>query len=318
MMRRRRVPGGTKRASGRAGAHRPGSPKLRRLGNNLFVVPALLFIALAMIYPLGYNAYLSLRDVTVGNYLAGTAPFVGLENYSQLAGDPAFRRSLAVSALFTGGSLALQFALGFGLALFFGRPFPGANLMRASLLLGWLLPTVVVGNVWRWMLDGSYGVVNALLQGAGLLQDPRFWLTEPDTALVGVILADVWKGVPFTMVLLLAGLQGVPPSLYEAAKVDGASAWQRFLHITLPQMRPVALTVLLLNFIYTFKTFDLIFIMTGGGPVDATATLPILVYDTTFEFFRFGDGAAAAMVLLLISLVLSFVYLWLIRREEAA
>jgi multiple sugar transport system permease protein len=318
MRRLRGSDGGPKRAGRRAGGNGSGSPKLRRLGNNLFVAPALVFIVLAMIFPLGYNVYLSLRDVTVGNYLAGTAPFVGLENYRQIAVDPAFGRSLVVSALFTGGSLALQFALGFALALFFGRPFPGANLMRASLLLGWLLPTVVVGNVWRWMLDGSYGVVNTLLQGVGLLQNPRFWLTEPDTALVGVIMADVWKGVPFTMVLLLAGLQGVPPSLYEAAKVDGASVWQRFLHITLPQIRPVALTVLLLNFIYTFKTFDLIFIMTGGGPVDATATLPILVYDTTFEFFRFGEGAATAMVLLLISLGLSFVYLWLIRREEAA
>lgn len=190
--------------------------------------------------------------------------------------------------------------------------------MRAILVLGWLLPIVVSASIWRWMLDGSYGVINFLLRGLGLLQGQLFWLTEPDTALIGVIIANIWIGIPFNMILLLAGLQGISLSLYEAARVDGANAWQRFIHITVPQMRPVALTVLLLGFVYTFKVFDLIYVMTRGGPVDATTTLPLFAYDLTFEFFRFGDGATAAAVLLLISLGLSTVYLWLIRREEAA
>lgn len=294
------------------------SPRLRRFGNNLFVVPALIYIVLIMVYPLAYNFYLSLQDANVGNFLAGTAPFIGLENYSEIIGDPTFRNSLVVSALFTGGSLLFQFIGGFALALFFNRSFPGSGLLRALLLLGWLLPIVVSANIWRWMLDGGYGVVNFLLQSVGILQDPQFWLTEPDTALIGVIIANIWLGIPFNAILLLAGLQGISLSLYEAAKIDGANAWQRFRYITLPQMRPVSLTVLLLGFIYTFKGFDLIFVMTGGGPVDATTSLPILTYKLTFEFFRFGDGATAAAMLLLISLGLSLVYLWLIRREEAA
>lgn len=294
------------------------SPRLRQLGNNLFVAPALAFIVLIMLYPLGYNLYLSLHDVTVGNLLAGSAPFIGLENYRELLEDPTFRNSLVVSALFTGGSLLFQFGFGFALALYFNRPFPGSNLLRALLLLGWLLPIVVSANIWRWMLDGSYGVVNLLLQGVGILQKPEFWLTEPKTALLGVIIANIWLGIPFNAILLLAGLQGISNSLYEAAKIDGANAWQRFLYITVPQMRPVTLTVLLLGFIYTFKGFDLIFVMTGGGPVDNTTSLPIFTYDLTFQFFRFGDGATAAAMLLLISLCLAVVYLLLIRREEAA
>lgn len=293
-------------------------PKPRLLGNNLFVAPALVFVALVLIYPLGYNFYLSLHDVTTSNYLSGDYPFVGLENYRQVAVDPEFRHSLVVAALFTGGSLAGQFTLGFALALFFDRPFPGGGLMRAILLLGWLLPAVVASNIWRWMLAGDYGVVNHLLQSLGALQAPRYWLAEPDTALIGVTVASIWSGIPFFMVLLLAGLQGIPRTLYDAARVDGANAWQRFLYITLPQMRPVALTVLLLGFIYAFKSFDEIFIMTGGGPVNATTTLPLFAYELTFESFRFGTGTAAATVLLLISLSLSLVYLWLIRREEAA
>jgi multiple sugar transport system permease protein len=293
-------------------------PKLRQLGPYLFVAPALIFVLLVMVYPIAYNFYLSLHDVSVGNFLTGDFPFVGLQNYGEIMSDPVFRHSLLISVLFTAGSLVFQFTIGFALALFFNRAFPGSGIMRAILVLGWLLPIVVSASIWRWMLDGSYGVINFLLRGLGLLQGQLFWLTEPDTALIGVIIANIWIGIPFNMILLLAGLQGISLSLYEAARVDGANAWQRFIHITVPQMRPVALTVLLLGFVYTFKVFDLIYVMTRGGPVDATTTLPLFAYDLTFEFFRFGDGATAAAVLLLISLGLSMVYLWLIRREEAA
>jgi multiple sugar transport system permease protein len=292
--------------------------ELRKLGGYLFLAPAVLFIGLTMFYPLLYNLYLSLHDVTVGNFIAGTAPFVGLEKYGEVIANSTFRHSLLISLLFTAGSLVFQFTLGFALALFFNRSFPGSGTMRAFMLLGWMLPIVVSGNVWRWLLEGDNGVVNYALQSLGLLQTPQFWLTEPRTALIGTIIANIWIGIPFNMVLLLAGLQGISGTLYEAANIDGAKAWQRFLYITLPMMRPVALTVLLLGFIYTFKVFDLIFVMTGGGPVDATTTLPLHVYDLTFEFFRFGDGAAAATLLLLISLGVSVFYLWLSRHEEAA
>ena len=292
--------------------------ELRKLSNYLFLAPAVIFIVLTMLYPLLYNLYLSFHDVTVGNFVAGTAPFVGLEKYGEIIADPTFRHSLLISLLFTAGSLVFQFAIGFALALFFNRSFPGSGTMRALMLLGWMLPIVVSGNIWRWMLEGDNGVVNFVLQGLGLLQTSPFWLTEPGTALIGTIIANIWIGIPFNMVLLLAGLQGISGTLYEAGDIDGTTAWQRFLYITWPMMRPVSLIVLLLGFIYTFKVFDLIFVMTGGGPVAATTTLPLYVYDLTFEFFRFGDGAAAATLLLLISLGVSVFYLWLSRHEEAA
>lgn len=289
-----------------------------RLADYLFLLPALVFVAATMLYPVYTNLRMSLHDVNVMTFLGGEAPFVGLANYQKLLGDPAFHRALGLSLLFTAGSLLFQFTIGFALALFFNRPFPGNGALRALLLLAWLLPTVVSGSLFRWMLDGDYGVINFALIQLGVLDDGRYWLIDPGTALAGTILANVWVGVPFNMALLLAGLQGIPAVLYEAARVDGASAWQQFRSLTLPLMRPVALSVLLLGLIYTFKVFDLISIMTDGGPVDATTTLPIYTYKLTFGFFRFGDGAAAATLLLAGLVGVALAYLWAARREEAA
>jgi multiple sugar transport system permease protein len=181
-----------------------------------------------------------------------------------------------------------------------------------------MLPTVVSGSVFRWMFDGSIGIINYALQTLGLLDKPRFWLTDPNTALIGTIIANIWVGIPFNMILLLPGLQSISVSLYEAAAIDGANERQSFRHVTLPLMRPVILSVLLLGIIYTFKVFDIIYVMTGGGPVDATTTVPIYIYQLAFSFFRFGDGSAAAVLLLLLLSIVAVFYLWLSQREEAA
>lgn len=294
------------------------SSRLRNSSNYLFVAPMLIYMIVLMGYPIFVNIQSSLYDLTVRTFRTGDAPFVGLDNYVKLIGDPAFQYAALISLIFTGTSLILQFTFGFGLALFFNRPFPGNGLLRSMLLLAWLLPSVVGGNLFRWMLDGDYGVINFFLESTGLLGEPRYWLLDPKTALLGTILANAWVGIPFNMLLLLAGLQNISPTLYEAATVDGASIPQRFFHITLPMMRPVALGVLLLAFIYTFKVFDLIYVMTAGGPVNATTVLPILTYRLNFTFFRFGEGAAAATLLLLGLLFLGIGYARLIQREEAA
>jgi len=294
----------------------PHANPLRGVGPYLFLAPALVFVALTMLYPVYTNLRMSLHDVNVGTFLAGDQPFVGLANYRALLSDPGFRKAVGLSATFTAASLLFQFTLGFALALFFNRPFPGNGLLRALLLLAWMLPTVVSGSLFRWQLDGDFGVVNFALQRLGLLETSRYWLIEPGTALLGTIGANIWVGIPFNMVLLLAGLQSIPHDLYEAASIDGAGGWQRFTAITLPLMRPVALSVLLLGLIYTFKVFDLIYVMTGGGPVDASTVLPIYAFQLTFEFFRFGEGAAAATVLLLALLPVAALYLWVSRREE--
>ncbi len=291
---------------------------LRRHSGYLFVAPMLIYTLVMMIYPIFYNVQTSLYDVDVATFRSGDAPFIGLQNYGELLSNPAFLKATALSLSFTSTSIFLQFTIGFGLALFFNRPFPGSGILRAMLLLAWLLPAVVVGNIFRWMLDGDYGPFNYLLQNLGLLQGKQYWLLSPNTALIGVILANAWVGIPFSMLLLLAGLQNISPALYEAASIDGASAWDRFTSITLPLMRPVALGILLLTFIYTFKVFDLIYVMTKGGPVDSTTVLPIYTFKLSFDFFRFGDGAAAATVLLLGLLALAIGYSRLIRAEEVA
>jgi multiple sugar transport system permease protein len=295
---------------------RPVGLRLRRQGGYLFLLPALAYIGLTMLYPVYSNLRMSLHDVNVGTFLSGDQPFVGLDNYRTMFDDPVFRKALGLSLVFTAASLAFQFTIGFALALFFNRPFPGNGLLRALILLAWMLPTVVSGSLFRWMLDGDYGVLNYALRSLSLQEQNRYWLLEPDTALAGTILANIWVGIPFNMVLLLAGLQSISPTLYEAASIDGAGAWERFRSLTLPLMRPVALSVLLLGLIYTFKVFDLIYVMTGGGPVDATTVLPIHTYKLSFSFFRFGEGAAASTLLLLGLLGVAVLYLWLSRREE--
>lgn len=307
----------TRQRDGKTLGDRLRSINLTRVGDYLFVVPAIVFVVAILLYPLGYQLYLSIFNVTLGNFLAGNPPFAGLEQYREVATDSRFHHALWITLVFTVSCLVFQFTIGLALALFFNRAFPGGGIMRALMLLGWMIPLVVSGNLWRWMLDSQYGVINLLLN-VGPLDFGRDWLTGPNTALIGVILANIWVGIPFNMVLLLAGLQGIPLTLYDAARVDGANAVQRFFYITLPQLRPVIIIVLLLGFIYTFKVFDLIFVMTAGGPVSATEVLPIYIYDIFFEFFRFGQGAAASILVLVLPIILSVIYLRLLRREEAS
>jgi multiple sugar transport system permease protein len=291
--------------------------RLRRVGAPyLYVVPALLFLLAVELYPIAYNVRNSLVGLDIGTYLSGDAPWVGLENYRRVVEDPAFQHAAGVSLIFTVACIALQFSIGLALALFFVRPFPGSTVLRALLVLGWLLPGVVTGNLFRWMFDGDSGVVMWLIATLGL--GDHAWLVDPQAALWAAVATNVWVGIPFNMLLLLPALQAIPQGLYEAAEVDGASAWQRFRHITLPLLRPAALSIVLLGVIYTFKVFDLIYVLTGGGPVNATTVLPIYIFDLSLEFFRFGEGAAASTLLLVAMLVVAAGYLWLARREESA
>jgi multiple sugar transport system permease protein len=291
--------------------------RLRRVGAPyLYVVPALLFLLAVELYPIAYNVRNSLVGLDIGTYLSGDAPWVGLDNYRRIVEDPAFQHAAGVSLIFTVACIALQFSIGLALALFFVKPFPGSTVLRAVLVLGWLLPGVVTGNLFRWMFDGDSGVVMWLISAVGL--GDHAWLVDPQAALWAAIVTNVWVGIPFNMLLLLPALQAIPQGLYEAAEVDGASALQRFRHITLPLLRPAALSVILLGVIYTFKVFDLIYVLTGGGPVDATTVLPIYIFDLSLEFFRFGEGAAASTLLLLAMLVVAAGYLLLARREESA
>lgn len=288
----------------------------RRANPYLYLLPATLFLGVTLFYPIYSNLRMSVYDVNVTTFLSGDQPWAGLDNYRVLFADRAFWNAVRLSLLFTAGSLVFQFSIGLVLALLFNSPFPGNNLLRSLLLLGWLMPTILSGTVFRWMLDGDYGIINYILRNLGVLSENQYWLIDTNTALVGTIVANIWIGIPFNMLLLLAGIQSISPTLYEAASLDGANGWKRFWTITLPMLRPVALSVLLLGLIYTFKVFDLIYIMTGGGPVDATSVLPIYIYEQTFQFFNFSIGAASSVMLLIGMLLVAVFYIWLSRREE--
>jgi len=288
------------------------------MGPYLFLLPATLFLAAFLIYPVCTMLLYSFEEVNIGTLLTGDIPFVGLTNYHTILTDPVFRSALGVSLMFTLGSLVFQFSLGFLLALLFSKPLPLVGIMRGSIMIAWMLPIVVSGTIFKWMFQSDAGIINYGLQSIRVIHSPIGWLSDPKIALWAVIVANVWIGIPFNMALLLAGLQGISASLYEAATVDGANAFNRFLRITLPLMRSTSLTVLMLGFIYTLNVFDLIFVMTGGGPVNATQVMPMYAYQVAFQQFDLGSGSAVAVLIFLVLLAASALYLFLIRQEEAS
>ena len=274
-----------------------------------FVLPAALYMLAFFGYPIVKNLVMSFQAYDFSTFFNGRAPFIGLDNYAATLTDPIFLRALGNTGLFTLGSLAGQFVLGLALALYFRRRFPLSGLLRSLLLLPWLLPMIVSAAVWRWILEQDNGALNRFLEGLGLISDPIPWLNSSDTALIAVILVNIWLGIPFNVVLLHSGLQAIPEEVYEAGAMDGATGARSFAHLTLPLLRPVVSVVLLLGVIYTIKVLDLIIGLTGGGPANATQTLATRSYEMSFVEFDFGQGAALSNVLIAIALAFSIVYL---------
>ncbi|MFD4661436.1 carbohydrate ABC transporter permease [Kitasatospora sp. NPDC058444] len=282
----------------------------------LFIAPAAAYLALFFGYPLVENLVMSFRQHTVTTFYTGEAPFVGLRNYASVLSSDAFPGTLLTTALFTVASVLGQFAAGLALALFFRRRFPLGDTLRSLLLLPWLLPLVVSGTTWRWMLDPDTGVVNAALRGLHLSSSGVPWLTGTSQALLSVVLVNIWVGIPFNTALLYGGLRDIPAHLYEAAELDGAGPRASFRHITWPLLRPVVGVVLVLGVIYTLKVLDLVLVVTGGGPADATETLATRSYELSFRQFDFGRGAAMSSLLVLLSLVFALAYLRAGRRAR--
>jgi multiple sugar transport system permease protein len=293
------------------------NPSLKKMAPKyLFILPAFLFVVIFMLYPIFYNIFISFHDVTIMN-LKGDKSFVGFENYRQIFQDESFLLALKNTLIYTVTCIIFQLSLGFLLALFFNQNFPFRNFFRSILLLAWMTPLVITGTLFKWLYDVDYGVINYLLVQIGLINEPINWLGQQSTALLAIIVTNIWIGIPFNMILILSALQALPNDVYEAAKIDGASRLQSFLKITLPLMKPAILVVLVLGIIYTFKVFDIILIMTGGGPVNATQVLPFFGYELAFVNFKFGLSGAVATVILLILTCISLVYLYLIRKEES-
>ena len=275
----------------------------------LLLLPATLFIVGLSIYPVLYNVMLSTRAVTMMTLGSRDAQhFIGLDNYQAVLSNTAFPAILTNSVLFTIGSVSFQFIIGFALALLGIRNVPLARFSRGAIVIGWVLPPVVVAVLWRWLLNGDIGIINYVLMNIGVLEEPVAWLTRPDMALYGVIGANIWFGIPFNMMLLTGGLSGLPNDVFEFASIDGANALQRFVYLTIPMMRRTIAATLMLGIIYTFKVFALIWVMTGGGPVNATNVLTTWSYQFSFEFFDVGQGAAIANVLFVLMFVISIFY----------
>ncbi|MFB6893504.1 carbohydrate ABC transporter permease [Kitasatospora sp. NPDC056327] len=275
----------------------------------LFVAPAAAYLVLFFGGPLAGNLVRSFQEYTVTSFHTGGAPFVGLRNYTAVLSSELFPGTLLTTVLFTAGSVLGQFVLGLALALFFRRSFPLNGLLRSLLLLPWLLPLVASGTVWRWMLDTDTGAVNAVLRGLHLSSSGVPWLTGTSQALLSVVLVNIWVGVPFNTALLYGGLREIPAQLHEAAKLDGAGPWASFRHVTWPLLRPVAGVVLVLGVVYTLKVLDIVLVVTGGGPANATETLATRSYELSFRQFDFGRGAATGNLLLLLSFVFALVHL---------
>jgi multiple sugar transport system permease protein len=286
---------------------RDGSKPVKGRGSGLgarlfpywFLAPAVALLLALTVYPFFYIVRLSLYRMSPGGEV-----FVGADNFLRLVRDPLFFQSLGQTLVFTVGALALEFGLGLGLALLLDSQIRGRSLWRSLLLLPMILPPVVP----------NFGVLNGALQLGGVDTSRLTWLADPSVALAAVIVVDVWEWTPFVFLILLAGLQAIPEEPYEAARIDGASAWQTFRHVTLPLLAPAILVALLLRTIDLLRIFDQVFILTQGGPGFATETISLYIYKTAFRFFDFGYAAAMSLLLLVGTLMVSRLYLRFLQR----
>ncbi len=283
----------------------------------LMNTPAALILLGLVLYPIVYSLYLSLHNYNLRQ--PGRFRFVGLDNYASILGSEQFWTAAQVTVLFSLGSIALTLTLGTLLALLLNEKFPGRSILRAVMLIPWAIPPVVNGLIWQWILEGRYGLANGVLVALGIFDTPHPWLSDYATALPVLIVAQVWNHVPFVAIVVLAALQTVPEELHEAARIDGANVFQRFRHITFPWLSHALLLVLITQTMVALRTFDIIYVLTGGGPGKSTTVLAWLTYVTTFNFLDFGRGSAYAYILALTTLALSIVYirvLW--KRGELA
>ena len=277
----------------------------------LFIAPALAVLLFLSIYPLIYSITISLQQETS----SGVVWTLG--NFTRLFSDNFFLIAMVHTFVYAVAALGCEFLLGLGLALLLNSRMGGRGLLRASLLVPMMLPSVVVGVVWRLMLNPDFGAINGTLRRLGISTEGLTWTASPKLATLSVIAVDVWQWTPFVFLVLLAGLQAIPEEPYEAALIDGSSRRQTFWHVTLPLLKPSILIVLLLRTMDLLRVFDQIFILTEGGPGFATETISLYIYRTAFRFFDFGYAAAMSFVLLALTNVISVIYIKFLQAKEA-
>jgi len=278
----------------------------------LLLLPTAFLLALFIAYPFVKGVLLSVTDARVG--VPGT--FIGLQNFIALAHDSIFREAVWNTFLYTAVTTVFKLALGLWLALLLNRHFPGKALTRAFVLLPFIIPTVLSTFAWKWMFDPTFSVINWTLYKLAIIDSRINWLGDPQLAMISIIIVNVWRGVPFYAISLLAGLQTISPELQEAAAIDGARPWQRFWHVTWPLLLPVTMVVVLFSVIQTFADFQLVYVLTGGGPANATHLFATYAYQIGVGTGLLSEGAAVSLAMFPALLVVVIVQLLYIRRVE--
>ncbi|AQQ07854.1 sugar ABC transporter permease (plasmid) [Roseibium algicola] len=286
--------------------------------DTILVTLALGYLVLFSGFPLVYNLVMSFQEVDLFSLGSFDRPYVGLDNYVDVLSRPEAWGIFLNTVKFVGISVAAQLSIGFALAMFFQQNFPGSTWLRGLFLAGWIMPALVVGAVWSWILAGDFGVLNHVLLSLGLTGERIFWLSDPNVALYSVILANIWLGVPFNMILLSVGLAGIPEDTYEAAEMDGANAIQRFFTITLPMMRAQLGAVISLGVIFTLQQFDLFAALTQGGPSNASNVFQYWSWQLSFQYYEIGVGSVISVLMILFVIFVAAVYVRSTRHEQLA
>ena len=282
----------------------------------LLLLPAAVLLAVVVVLPVARVVQLSFTRVELDEGIRWH--WAGLTPYLRLWQDSRWWTALRNTAVFTGASVLLETALGVAFALLLHRRFRGRGLVRAVVLVPWALPTAVMALAWAWIFNDSFGVANDLLGRLGLLRGPRAWLGEPGTAMAALVVADVWKTTPFVTLIVLAGLQGIPEEVIEAARIDGLSASQRFRHVVLPLLLPSLLVAVVFRSVQAYGAFDLVYVMTGGGPAGSTETISLYAFQNYFRYLEFGYGSAIGVQGALLALAFAVLALRLARGRERA
>lgn len=283
-----------------------------------FVLPGAIYMTIMIILPIINNIMMSFKDVNLMNFASGDSQFIGYQMYKKILGTDVMWIAVKNTLLFTFWCLVFQFPIGFLMAIFFSQPFRGAGTLRAINVVAWMIPMVAVAGIFKYMFNSDIGIINTLLLKTRLISKPVEWLAKGNTAMASIVIANIWKGVPFNMILLATALTTVPQDVYESASIDGATGIQRFFFITVPLLKPAIISVLTLGFIYTFKVFDLVYVMTGGGPGSSTEMLSTLAYRYSFSEYNFSQGSAVANVLFVLLMMVGMIYIRIVTREDEA
>src|SRR3954471_6984861 len=280
----------------------------------VLVAPVIIILLGLVAYPLAYAIQLSLMDKTIG----ADGKFVGLQTIIGLWDSSLYRQTLRNTLVFTSGATIMKLLIGFGVALLINEDFPGRKLVRAGILLPWIVPTVLSGMAWQWMFTPNFSVINWILVHSGMMKTGLPWLTDPDLALFCVMLVNAWRAVPFFAITLLAGLQTIPAELYEASAIDGADRWHRFRYVTFPLITPILTITLVLSIIWTFSDFQVVYSLTKGGPLNSTHVLATLSYQIGLQAGKISEGVAISLTMLPLLLVLVVFQLRQLRRSGGA